>query len=152
MNKAIARLAYTRHVVAERETMLAEAEIELHASPLWARFEDRQESLQRAKGKRTEAEINVRIRALAAYGETGDKTPHPAVKIKMFTVLDYLSYDALDYAREHLPKVLKLHKQAFEKAARVLELDFVAITQEPRATIARDLSEYLRGQQCNQAD
>ena len=90
-------------------------------------------------------EEDVRRQALATYAETGDKAPHPAVKIKDFTVLDYEPGAALDYARVYIPRAVKLDKRAFEKAARVLEPDFVKITQEPRATIARDLNKYLPG-------
>jgi hypothetical protein len=143
MENEVAHLAYRRRVVAEREALLIEEEAKLHASLLWQMVGARQRSLNQAKDKQADAETEVRKEALAAYEETGDKKPHPAVPIKMYTVLEYEEANALDYAREHLPKALKLVKRTFEKAAKVLELDFVTVTQEPRATIARDLSEYL---------
>lgn len=145
MENEVAHLAYYRNIVAERKVSLVKAEAELHASPLWQRVGDRHESLNRVKGKQAEAEAEVRKQALAIYLETGDKAPHPAIKVKVYTVLDYEPADALDYAREHLPKALKLDKRAFERAARAIEPDFVDFTDEPRATIARDLSKYLPG-------
>ena len=59
-------------------------------------------------------------------------------------VLEYKDEDAINYAREHLPGALKLNKRVFKKAAQAVAMDFVAILQEPRATIARDLSKYLQ--------
>jgi 3-mercaptopyruvate sulfurtransferase SseA len=80
---------------------------------------------------------------MGTFAETGDKAPHPAVKIKMYTMLEYKDEDAIDYAREHLPGALKLDKRVFARAAKAVAMNFVAILQEPRATIARDLSKYL---------
>jgi len=143
MKDEVARLAYRRSVVAERKALLVEAEAKLHASPLWQQVGDRRESLNRAKSRQTDAEVAVRQEAMKVFTETGDKTPHPAVKVKMYTALDYDDGDALDYARVYVPRAVKLDKRAFEKAAKVLEPDFVTIWQEPRITIARDLNEYL---------
>ena len=143
MKNTIVNLAYIRQVVGEREATLAAYETELHTTQLWKALEERRASLQKARTAQSDLEAEVRKRALAAYEETSNKAPHPAVKVKVYTVLDYEPADALDYAREHLPTALELIKRAFEKAAKVLELDFVDFTDEPRATIARDLSEYL---------
>jgi hypothetical protein len=78
-----------------------------------------------------------------AFDETGKTHPHPAVTIKQFTVLVYTADDALEYAREHLPQALKLDKHVFERVAKAAQPPFVLFTKEPRATIARDLSEYV---------
>lgn len=85
---AIAQLAYTRRIVAERETQLAEAEMVLHASPLWSRVEDKHESLRRAKNKRAGAKAQAQEIAREAFKSTGNKTPHPAITIKVATALD----------------------------------------------------------------
>lgn len=143
MEKVITNLAYIRQVVSEREAILAAYETELHTTSLWKSLEERRASLQRAKTAQSELEAEARNRALAAYAETGDKVPHPAVKIKMYMVLEYKDEDAINYARKHLPGALKLDRRVFKNAAKAVAMDFVAIRQEPRATIARDLSEYL---------
>ena len=145
MEEAIANLAYIRQVVSEREIALAAYEIELHATQLWKCLEERRASLQKAKMAQSDLEAEVRKRALTAYAETGDKAPHPAVKIKMYAVLEYKEEDAINYAREHLPRALKLDKRIFKKAAQAVAMNFVAILQEARATITRDLSKYLPG-------
>lgn len=143
MKDAVKQLAQTRQTQALHGELLAQREVRLHATPEWKQWELASQGLRIAKANVADAEAAVRERAVGIYAKTGDKAPHGAVKIKIYTVLDYGPADALDYAREHLPQALKLVKRTFEQAAKVLELDFVTITQEPRATIARDLSEYL---------
>lgn len=143
MKDIVGRLAHLRHSIAEQENMIAGAEAALRTTAQWAEVERRSTRLQETKKESTEAEAEVRKQALGVYEETGDKAPHPAVTIKMYTVLDYQEINALSYAREHLPQALKLDKRTFETAAKVLDLGFVDIVQEPRATIARDLSGYL---------
>ena len=145
MENTIVSLAYIRQVVGEREATLAAYETELHTTQLWKALEERRASLQKARTAQSDLEVKVRKAAMKTFVETDDRTPHPAVKIKDFTALDYDDEDAIEYAREHLPKALKLVKRVFDKAAKVLELDFVVIWQEPRATIARNLSKYLPG-------
>lgn len=139
----VVTLAHARSIEAECKAEIDTAQTFLEASYAWKNLGWRRELLKTAKDHVAIAEAATRKQALSIYEETGDKAPHPAVPIKMYTVLDYEPADALDYAREHLPKALKLVKRTFEKAARVLELDFVDFTQEPHATIARDLSKYL---------
>ena len=143
MKDAIARLARARQIVTEQETALAEMTEELYASPLGLYLNKTRESLQKTKAAQADAEIDVREIGRNIFAETGDKTPHPAVKIKIYTALDYTDGDAVEYAREHLPQALKLIKNIFEAAAKVIKLDFVTMRKEPRATIARDLSKYL---------
>lgn len=143
MKDAIARLARLRHCIAEEENMLAGAEAALRTTAQWAAVDHRRGQLQSMRADQAKAEAEIRRQALTAYRETGDKAPHPAIKIKDFTVLDYNDGEALDYARVYIPRAVKLVKRKFEQAAKVLEPDFVTITKEPRATIARDLSEYL---------
>jgi len=143
MKNTIERLAYLRHNMAEQKNMLAGAEAALRSTVQWAEVEHRRERLRATEMEEQGIETEVRNLALAAYGKTGDKAPHPAVKVKMYTVLDYEDADAFDYAREHLPQALTLNKKVFETAAKSIKLDFVVIQQEPRATIARDLSGYL---------
>jgi hypothetical protein len=91
----------------------------------------------------SETEDTVRTLAVEFYNTTGDKAAHDAVTVRVYTTLTYEPSEALDYCREHLPKALKLDKTAFEKVAKVADLDFVEIAEEPRATIAQDLSAYL---------
>jgi hypothetical protein len=58
-------------------------------------------------------------------------------------VLDYDGKAALSWAKEHL-LCLSLDKKAFETLAKTdSRPEFVEVTQEPKAFIGSDLSEYL---------
>lgn len=143
MKDVIAKLAYTRKVEAEYKAEIAQADAAIKETSEWKYLEQRREYLKTVQADVADAEIKVRKEALDIFAETGNNIPHPAVKIKRYTVLDYKEADAIEYAREHLPEALKLVRGVFKNAAKVVKMDFVAIRQEPRATIARNLSEYL---------
>ena len=86
----------------------------------------------------TEAEAKLRELTLQAYAETGNKAPAPGVGIRERTVLTYDGKVAFDWAKSH-KMALQLDKKAFEKIAKVSDLDFVDVTTEPIATIATTL-------------
>lgn len=90
----------------------------------------------------------IRDRALDCFSKSGEKKPHPAVSIRMRTVLSYDPDRALAWCKVYLPKALSLNRKIFEKHARAVAethpVPFVEIRKEPQATIARDLSRYLQ--------
>ena len=142
IQEAVETLRGARKVEAIFEAQVTETKTELEASPLNKMLQERQEYLATARADVEDWENRVRLMALADYAATGNKSPHPAIVIKMYAVLYYASLDAHAYACQHLPKALRLDVKAFEKVAKVASLDFVTISEEPRATIARDLSAY----------
>ena len=85
-----------------------------------------------------EVEAKLRELTLQAYAETGNKAPAPGVGIRERTVLTYDGKVAFDWAKAH-KMALKLDTSAFEKIAKISDLDFVAVTTEPIATIATTL-------------
>lgn len=95
----------------------------------------------------TFAEKNLRDRAIAEFKATGDKAPCEGVAINMFRRIDYDPQQALGWALDH-KLCLNLDKRAFEKTAKATGanggLSFVHITEEPQATIATDLSQYVK--------
>ena len=125
---------------AKRELGKLEREI---AAAFGAKLVSAKARLLMAQTERAEMDAAVRTVALSQFVADGDKKPHPAVTIKINKALLYKPADALDYCREHLPKALKLDKRAFEKAARVIEPDFVEIVDDPKPFVARDLEKYL---------
>jgi len=143
LHEEIKGLAGVRQTEAEIKAEVADIQAELEASALWKALQERKALLRSASEAAEQQADYVRELALAAYGKRGDKRVHPAVTIKTYTTLNYDPANALNYAREHLPGALKLDVRAFEKVAKVAGLDFVEIEQEPRATIARDMSKYL---------
>jgi hypothetical protein len=151
MNDLIAQLARARDIEQEYRTEIAELEQEIAATKLGQRLAYvKSDLLPTAKADVEDATAAVRRAGVEVFEETGMTRPHPAVQIKRYKVLDYDADEALNYARFYLPQALKLDRRIFEKIAVTLieefakaELDFVAISKEPRATIARDLSEYV---------
>jgi hypothetical protein len=100
-------------------------------------------SIDAAKVEAERLDGQVRTLAVKSFEKDGNQKPHPAVGIGEYTVLEYDTDKALDYARKHIPNAVKLDKTAFKKAAKVLGLEFVEVSVEPRAKINRDLTEYL---------
>ncbi|MBM3155593.1 MAG: hypothetical protein FJ008_09770 [Chloroflexi bacterium] len=143
MNQVVVNLASIRKVEAEYLQEIAEIDKELAATPLGQRLARCKELLGVARLDKADAEDVVRNAALQVYEATGDKQPHPAVKVVMSTVLYYDQGAALDYCRQHLSKALKLDRGEFEKAAKVIEPEFVIISQMPTTRIASDLTAYL---------
>ena len=143
MNKAVTALAYDRQIEAGCKAEVVKAEAALRATDAWQYLERQRQYLEVAQADVACATAEVRKYALDIYEATGHKSPHPAVKIKMYTMLEYNLAEALDYAREHLPKAVKLDKRAFERAAKAIEPDFVTVSQEPRASIARNLDKFI---------
>ena len=91
-----------------------------------------------AKSACQEAEAQLRAMALSIFAETQDKKVAPGIGIRVKTVLDYDGKDAMDWALDH-KLALKLDGTAFERIAKTSALSFVAITEEPTATIATEL-------------
>ena len=74
-----------------------------------------------------------------------DKGKVYGVAIREVTKLHYSDDAAFQWAKNH-ELALKLDKKQFEKIAKIDTLEFVTITTEPQATIAQDLSEYVKGE------
>jgi hypothetical protein len=111
----------------------------LKQSGLDYELEQANNQVEVAKAAALEQDAVVRAEAMRVYELTANKTPHPAIVVKEFSVLSYDVDKALDYAREHLPACVKLDTKAFEKVAKALPLDFVTESKEPRVTIATNL-------------
>lgn len=123
MHRNVKHLAYCRGVEAECREEIRAIEVELAATLLSQRLDRARERLAVALDDVADAVAIVQKKALAVYEEAGDKSPHPAVKIAMFTVLNYAPEAALEYARLHLPKALKLDRRMFERAAKAIEAE-----------------------------
>jgi len=143
INEAVVNLAKQRQQIKTIKQQISAAEAELAASDLGQQLAVMRENLKNATATASAVEQEVRDTATKIYDTLGEKTPHPAVKIKMYTVLDYDPQAALTFSAKHLPKALRLNKTVFERAAKIMGPDFVTISQERRATIARDLSKYM---------
>lgn len=102
--------------------------------------------VQEAKTLVAKAENNVREWVLALYRETSDKRPHAAVSIRVYKVAQYDQEQARVWAQEKRPDLIVLDAKGYEKVLKSDGRDPEMpgeVVEEPRATIATDLSAYL---------
>jgi N-methylhydantoinase B/oxoprolinase/acetone carboxylase alpha subunit len=106
-----------------------------------------QANINNAAQQVDELSDQLRELALADYKATGSKKPHPVMGIRVSLKLTYDPAVALDWAKTEMPAALMLDTKTFEafvKSANTVPLTFVDYQQIPSATIATDLSEYLK--------
>jgi len=139
---SIQKLAQARREAGWAKHKADELEAQLKATTLGQQVELAKAAAKRKAKQEQAAYEEVRGLALDCYEATGDTEPHPAVKIKLYTVLDYDPSVARNWSAEHMPDLLVLDKKAFERVAKAAPMDFVEIEKEPRPTIARDLAEW----------
>lgn len=143
MDQKVRALANAHKAEATLSEEVAQLELLVAISELGQQLTGTQDQLGTARLIKLDAEDKLRHAAPRQHELTGNKQPHAAVKVVFSTFLDYDPSEALEYARQHLPKALRLNKQAFEKAAKAIEPNFVTMGKEPRTRIASDLSAYL---------
>ena len=143
MNELVKELAYLRIVTEDYKGRLAEIEADIVAV-YGERLEKAKHILRLARDEEAEVYEKLRSAGVEAYQDTGEKQPHPAVKIGEYATYEYDTAEAVDWLIEKkLPKALKLDAKQFKKFAETHEPDFVTITKEARAKVSSDLSEYL---------
>lgn len=131
------------HAQALHDARLAEDAAKYAISLLRAPFEDsiaaELAAYAEAKVAREQAEEAMRSAALAEWEQTKDRKAIGGAEVKLYDVLDYPDADALAWAKES-GLCLVLDKKAFEKVAKATPLPFVTTRQEPRVSLASDLS------------
>ncbi len=138
------RLAVLRRDLVRAKDALAVAVHKRDRTPEQQAVEQANLALSDVRSSIKESEYIIRDTACEHWSEDGDKHPWPGVVVKMYTVVEYDPKEALAWAKVNAPSFLRLNKSAFEKAAKVNLTGLVAqVKKEPRATIARDLSQYL---------
>jgi hypothetical protein len=91
--------------------------------------------------------LDIDKAALEAYAADGNKKPHDAVQVKIFTVVN--PYD-IELAREwcmtNFRPALKLDAKTFEKAVKdkTVPAELATTSDEPRVQIATDLKDYIK--------
>ncbi len=103
-------------------------------------FADLIKSTEEVRTRLQEDEAKLRELTLAAYKETGDKTPAAGVGIRVTDKLEYDPETADRWAWDHA-LAMKLDVKAFEGYVKAIPSDFpfVTITPTPTATIATNL-------------
>jgi len=88
----------------------------------------------------------LKLLAMEAYAADGNKDIHPAVRIKMYKIYDYADSDAIEWCKANLPIVFTFDAKKFVDYLKICtptDVPFVRFLEEPRPSIATDLSEYL---------
>lgn len=134
---AVERVADARAHHARLKTVTDEArerfESEYHYELEWVKA---------ASAYVADAEAAVKALAMAHFLSTGEKKPTPGIEVKEFTTLTYPEAEALAWAKES-GLCLVLDKKGFEKVAKVTDLPFVTKGEEPRVSIASDLTPFV---------
>lgn len=152
------RTAIQEAITNERIAALAVARAE---SERWNeeldRFEDEfsnRADVIEAREKRTAYNVAIgqltaaiKLDAQMQFVRDGNKAPHPAVKVREMTKLEYDPDFVLAWCKANMQAVLELDKTAFEKYAKavveVAPVPGVKLVTVPQATIASNLSAYL---------
>lgn len=146
LDRLVRDLHEARQELARAKDDVTSIEVSIAASPVGWALEAARERADIAKSDLEEIDTKLREVALDVYQQTQDAKPlgSRVVQIKLYTTVDYDDADALEHARLHLPTCVKLDARKFKKLAPDLGLDFVTVGKEPRATVARDLSQFLK--------
>ena len=139
LNAAVVRLAFAREADAAALATLknAQAAADLAQAPL-------RDARLDAQAAHMEAESEVKRLMLAAYSESGDRGGLKSVgaEVKLYDTLAYTEADAMAWAKES-GMCLALDKKGFEKVAKATDLPFVTKGEEPRVSIASDLTPFI---------
>lgn len=147
LQEKLKSLASLRRDLEENEAW-REAKFEkVKALPEYQEFEKLRQERSDIADKIEALRSEINKLTLQAYQETGEKSPANGVSVRVYTNYSYDEEKAFGYCRGRLPAALKLDKRKFEKYVKgvqdVQPLEFVAVEEDPRPTIASDLSEYL---------
>lgn len=149
LDDSITTLAELQAQIAQLEHEEKRAQEALMQTELGQKLDSISGQIDELKARAGELDSQIRDHVVVIYESTGQRHPHPAVGVRVYTKLRYDTDEALHWSQHHLPKALKLDKRFFEKHARgVAEtqpIPFVEIEENPRATISTDLSEYVGG-------
>lgn len=91
------------------------------------------------QGRMQASEDLIREEAMLKYKETGEKKLEFGVGIRVMKRLNYDEKEAFSWAKDH-SLALALDKRAFEKIAKVDDIDFVETTEEAMATIPKEIN------------
>lgn len=133
---------------ARREAQLREVErleYELTATDLAHQLDAAEGELTKLNEVVSNCETQVRNAALIEYRSSGNKAPIDGVSIKVYKVLHYDVGVALAWVKENIPSLVLevLDTKGFEKVSVTLGTP-VVVEEDPRVTIARDLSALVK--------
>jgi hypothetical protein len=90
-----------------------------------------------------EIDAQLRVAAIGAFRETGERQVHPRVELRMFKVYQYDDKIALPWVRDNLPVALAINKKVFEKVLGSMPAvpDCVEVIEDPRPYVSMPKEE-----------
>ena len=143
LDETVRALAQERATCEELDKIVDACQKVLEATPAYQALHSAKEQALVHHKRALDIEGNLREWALAAYRANGNKTPLKGVTIKVFKRLIYDAAQAEAWCRQNAPTLFKWDVKGFEKAAEKLPGAPITIEDDPRVTLASDLSEYL---------
>jgi hypothetical protein len=144
VNNSVRNLGRLRDEEAQAKSEIADMLKQLKESERW---QTHSAILAETQERIGELEAGLRGLAIEHFKQTGNKTAHQAVKVRVIERPIYNHKEAESWARENLPEALKFDKKTFEKYIKgvrsVKPLPFVTFKKELQPTIAPDLSPYI---------
>jgi len=104
------------------------------------------ESAKMFADKVAELEVEIKKAAGEVYAVDGNKNPHPAIAIKIFSAVKILDESAArEWCFANFRPALKMDTRIFEKAVKdkSVPIELATVSDDPRAQIASDLGEHL---------
>ena len=95
-------------------------------------------SMEREELNMAEFTDIISQRAIKEYNKTGIKTLYGGIGIRVMQRLEYNPTRAVEWAKKH-SIALMLDKKAFEKIAKIEDINFVTKREIPTVTIPREL-------------
>ena len=146
INNSVRELSQVRNEEARARSEITAMRRELEASERWqTHFAIQKETRERA----SVLEAGIKRLTTEYFETTGEKKAHEAAYIRVIETLEYDEEQALAWARENLPKALKLDSDVFEEYVKGMRninpLPFVTFKKEPQPCISRDLSRFTDG-------
>ena len=143
MDELIKELAQARAAAANAKENLKQLEAELLNNPVYIQLK---ETASEIADTVSQMEEHIKAEAKTQFALDGNKKPHAAVTIKMFSTVSILHEPtAREWCFSNFRPALKLDTKTFENAVKDgnVPIDIATASEEPRAQIASDLSKYL---------
>ena len=137
-------LAFSRSMIEKGKTWLEQAQKEWEALPEYKKLVE-VKAEQKAYQERADACYEALTTwAEAAYAVDGNKHPIHGVEIDNVTEVSITDENAAKiWVASNAPDILSINMTKFKPIARQMKLPFTLVTKKDKASINKDLSEYL---------
>ena len=138
----VCRVHDTRQLLAQAQERLRAAEVVLELTSEYQKVLDIKSHIKMLISDVQTEEEYLRMNALTAFKETGDKAPVSGVTVKQFKRVDFNPAEAMAWCKIHAPALVKeILDPGYARIAENLEGAPIEVKYESRVQIATDLSK-----------